>query len=61
MRLQNKINQLVIGASGSPRIENVNYCHLHKDGYVTGKTEHGERVKTSHKGINNAIWHPIKN
>jgi hypothetical protein len=58
MRLINKLNQLVVGASGKPRIFDVTRVNLRKDGTVTGKISTGERVKCDKLEVN-AIWRPF--
>lgn len=54
MRLQNKLNQLVLGRSGKPRVFTITRVHLRKDGKVTGNAA-GHKVMTD-KLNNNMIW-----
>lgn len=58
-RLMNKLNQLVMGASGAPRVMDLTNVYLCLDGRVTARTSTGEKV-TTEKLANNCIWRPVK-
>jgi len=58
MRLLDKLNQLIVGASGKPRIKDVTHIHLHKDGSVTGRTSNGTKLTASMPLHANVIWTP---
>ena len=55
MRLSNKLNQLVMGASGKPRIFDIEYVQLKKDGSISGRLPTGERVYAK-KYTSNCVW-----
>lgn len=58
MRLCDKLNQLVVGASGKPRVFDVTSVNLRKDGKVSGRISTGERVQCDKLAVN-AIWRPV--